>query len=70
VASFGPSDDPSPTLDVQAPWDGYDAQPAAEVVKRVREGDEATKAVVLLYERQHKARSTIIRAAGGQPARA
>jgi len=70
VASFGPADDPSPRLQVQAPWDGYDTQPAAEIVKRLRAADEATKAVVLLYERGHKRRSSVIRAAGGQPATA
>ena len=70
VASFGPADDPAPAIDVQAPWSGYDDQPAAEIVKRVRAADEATKAVVLLYERGHKSRSSVIRAAGGQPATA
>jgi hypothetical protein len=70
VASFGPADDPSPTFQVQAPWDGYDAHPAAEIVKRVRAADEATKAVVLLYERGNKARASVIRAAGGQRATA
>jgi hypothetical protein len=34
------------------------------VVQRVRGSDEATKAVVLLYEQQHKARATVLRAAG------
>ncbi|MEO8689639.1 MAG: hypothetical protein ABI611_15675, partial [Solirubrobacteraceae bacterium] len=66
VASFGPAGDPSPTLQVQAPWDGYDALPAAEIVKRVRAADEATRAVVLLYERGHKDRASVVRAAGGQ----
>ena len=70
VASFGPADDAVPTLHVQAPWDGYDAHPAAEVIKRVRAADEATKAVVLLYEQGHKARASVIRAAGGQRATA
>jgi hypothetical protein len=70
VASFGPARDPSSTLEVQPPWSGYDDQPAAEIVKRVRAGDEATRAVVLLYERGHKARASVIRAAGGQHARA
>jgi hypothetical protein len=70
VASFGPADDPSPTLEVQAPWDGYDDQPAAEIVKRLRSGDEATRAVALLYERGHKRRSSVIRAAGGERATA
>jgi hypothetical protein len=65
VASFGPADDPSPTLEVQAPWSGYDSQPAAEVIKRIRAGDEATKAVALLYERGHKGRRSVIQAAGG-----
>src|SRR3954447_15163524 len=70
VASFGPADDPAATIDVQAPWSGYDDQPAAEIVKRVRAADEARKAVVLLYERGRKSRSSVIRAAGGQPATA
>jgi hypothetical protein len=68
VASFGPADDPKPALEVQAPWPGYDEQPAAEVVKRVRQGDEATRAVVLLYERGHKARKSVIAAAETAPA--
>ena len=67
VASFGPAD-PSPALNVQAPWDGYDGHPAAEIIKRVRAADEATRAVVLLYERGHKGRASVIRAAGGERA--
>jgi hypothetical protein len=65
VASFGPADDPAPTVQVQPPWPNYDAHPAAEVVRRVRAGDEATRAVVLLYERAHKARKSVIVAAQG-----
>jgi len=68
VASFGPADDPKPTLEVQAPWPGYDDQTAAEVVKRVRQGDDATRAVVLLYERGHKRRKSVIAAAEAAPA--
>jgi hypothetical protein len=67
VASFGPSDDPSSTLDVQAPWPRYDEHTATEVVKRVRAGDEATRAVVLLYERSHKQRKSVIAAAEATP---
>src|SRR4051794_2892794 len=70
VASFGPADDAGPAIEVQAPWSGYDDQPAAEIVKRARAADEATRAVVLLYERGHKSRASVIRAAGGQPATA
>jgi hypothetical protein len=36
----------------------------------VRGADEATKAVVILYERGHKSRASVIKAAGGQPATA
>ena len=68
VASFVPAADPSPAFNVQAPWDGYDAHPAAEIIKRVRAADEATRAVVLLYERGHKGRVSVIRAAGGERA--
>ena len=63
VASFGPADTPGATLEVEAPWPGYDAHSAAEVIKRVRQGDEATRAVVLLYERSHKARKSVMAAA-------
>ena len=67
VASFGPSDDPGSTIEVHAPWPRYDEHSAAEVIKRVRSGDEATRAVVLLYERTHKARKSVITAAETSP---
>jgi hypothetical protein len=67
VASFGPSGDPKSTLEVRAPWPRYDEHPASEVVKRVRAGDEATRAVVLLYERSHKQRKSVIAAAETTP---
>jgi hypothetical protein len=67
VASFGPSEDPGSTIEVQAPWPGYDGHSAAEVIKRVRSGDEATRAVVLLYERTHRARKSVIAAAEESP---
>ena len=37
------------------------------MIKRVRSGDEATRAVVLLYERTHKARKSVIAAAETSP---
>ena len=67
VASFGPADEPGARLQIDAPWEGYDGQPAAEVIKRVRMGDDATRAVVLLYERSHKARKSVIAAAEASP---
>jgi hypothetical protein len=67
VASFGPADGPGAALEVDPPWPNYDQHSAAEVVKRVRAGDEATRAVVLLYERSHKARKSVIAAAEAAP---
>jgi hypothetical protein len=67
VESFGPADDDLGTsagFTVDEPWDGYDGMPATAVVQRVRGSDEATKAVVRLYEQQHKARTTVLRATG------
>jgi hypothetical protein len=37
---------------------------APEIVDRVRAADEAVRAVVLLYERSHRKRKTVLRAAG------
>ncbi|HYF26085.1 MAG TPA: hypothetical protein VD931_10135 [Baekduia sp.] len=65
VASFGPERDAHATITVQAPWDGYDDQAAQEIVDRVRDADDTTKAAVLLYEGQGKNRKTVIAAAGG-----
>jgi hypothetical protein len=64
VESFGPADDAGATITVDEPWDGYAALPAAAIVARLRAADPATKAVVALYERGHKKRATVLRAAG------
>jgi hypothetical protein len=64
VESFGPASDVGSTITVDEPWDGYDGMPAAAVIQRVRGADTATKAVVRLYEQQHKARATVLRATG------
>jgi hypothetical protein len=64
VESFGPADDVGATITVDEPWDGYAQQPATAIVARLRGADPATKAVVALYERGHKRRATVLRAAG------
>jgi hypothetical protein len=64
VESFGPADDVGATLTVEEPWNGYAQQPAAAIVARLRGADPAVKAVVALYERGHKNRATVLRAAG------
>jgi hypothetical protein len=64
VESFGPADDVGSALTVDEPWSGYDGQPASAIASRVRGADSATKAVVRLYEQQHKKRATVLRATG------
>jgi hypothetical protein len=58
----GPSDDPGAEIHVGAPWAGYDRMRAADIVDRLRIADEATRAVVRLYEQQGKARSSVLAA--------
>jgi hypothetical protein len=47
---------------VDAPWEGYDRMRAADIVARLRAADDATRAVVRLYEQQGKARSSVLAA--------
>ena len=60
----GPAGDVGATVHVDAPWDGYDRMRATEIVARLRSADAATRAVVRLYERQGKARSSVLAASG------
>jgi hypothetical protein len=60
----GPADDPGASVHVDAPWDDYDRLRAADIVARLRSADEATRAVVRLYEQQGKARSSVLAATG------
>jgi hypothetical protein len=46
---------------VDAPWEGYDAMTAREVLDRLVGADEATLAVVRLYESASRNRATILR---------
>jgi hypothetical protein len=64
VESIGPAADVGSAITVDEPWDGYDRMAATAVIERVRGSDPATKAVVRLYEQQHKARATVLRATG------
>lgn len=57
--------DPGATLRVDAPWDGYDKLRAPEIVARLRESDDATKAVVRLYEQANKKRKSVLAATEG-----
>jgi hypothetical protein len=47
---------------VDAPWKGYDAMSAREVLDRLVGADEATLAVVRLYESSNRNRATVLRA--------
>jgi len=58
----GPADDVGAEIHVDSPWDGYDRMRAADIVDRLRVADDATRAVVRLYEEQGKARSSVLAA--------
>jgi hypothetical protein len=47
----------------QEPWSGYDEQTADEVTSALRGVDAETARKVIAYERDHKARATVIDAA-------
>jgi hypothetical protein len=64
IYEAGPAEDVGATVHVEAPWDGYDRMRATEIVARLRSADAATRAVVRLYERQGKARSSVLAASG------
>lgn len=52
-----------PELHVDPPWQGYEQMTAADIVDRLVLADAAERAVVLLYEQQHKQRKSILAAA-------
>jgi hypothetical protein len=58
-------DSPGAQVRVDEPWPGYAAMNAPEIIDRVRAADdEAVRAIVALYERSHRKRKTVLRAAG------
>ncbi|MFA9270681.1 MAG: hypothetical protein ACEQSX_07980 [Baekduiaceae bacterium] len=54
---------PGAQLRVDAPWDGYEHMKAADIVDRLVVADAAQKAVVRLYEQQHRGRKSVLAAA-------
>jgi hypothetical protein len=58
----GPAADVGAEVRVDAPWEGYDRMRAADIVARLKSADDATRAVVRLYEQQGKARSSVLAA--------
>jgi len=57
-------DSPGAQIRVDEPWPGYRGQPAAEIVARLNGADEATRAVVRLFESRHRKRKTVLAATG------
>jgi hypothetical protein len=53
---------PGAEVRVGEPWAGYRAMTAPDVVDRLRVADEATRAVVRLYESTHRRRKTVLAA--------
>lgn len=49
-------------LRVDEPWDGYEKMTAQQIVARLKEADDAQRAIVRLYESNGRARKGILRA--------
>ncbi|MGK2939702.1 MAG: hypothetical protein ACSLFR_18180, partial [Solirubrobacteraceae bacterium] len=54
---------PGAQLRVAAPWDGYEQMKVADIVDRLVVADAAQKALVRLYEQQHRGRKSVLAAA-------
>jgi ferritin-like metal-binding protein YciE len=61
VATVGTAE-PGAQIRIDAPWEGYDAMTAAQVVARLRDADASTAAVVRLYEQANKGRKSVLAA--------
>jgi hypothetical protein len=62
-ADPGAKDGAGAQLHVEEPWSGYRKLRAPEVIDRIAAEPEAALTVVLLYERAHRARRTVLEAA-------
>jgi len=70
VADPGAEDGAGAQVRIEEPWPDYRRMAAGEIVDRISVEDEAALTVVLLYERAHRARKTVIAAAEQALARA
>jgi hypothetical protein len=52
-------------IQVAAPWEGYDELSAADVVERLADADDTTRAAVRLYESTHEGREAILHVTEG-----
>jgi hypothetical protein len=52
-------------LSGEEPWPGYDEQSAEDIATALANAEAVTVRRVLRYEREHKSRAGVIRAAGG-----
>ena len=63
VAEVGDPAEVGATVHVEGePFPGYDALRAPEIIARLQDSDESTRAIVRLYEQSHKQRRTILEA--------
>ena len=53
---------PHATIRIDAPWEGYDAMKAGDIVARLRGEDPTVKAIVRLYEQNGRKRKSILAA--------
>jgi outer membrane biosynthesis protein TonB len=68
-ADAGAEDAAGAAVRVDPPWAGYGKLKAADVIDRLAAEDTAALSVVLLYERSHRARRSVIEATERELAR-
>ena len=56
------ADSPGPEIRIDEPWPGYRKLRAPDIVDRLAAADDATKAMVRLFERGHRKRRTVLAA--------
>ena len=55
-------DSPGPEIRIDEPWPGYSKLRAPDIVDRLQAADEATRAMVRLFESGHRRRRTVLAA--------
>jgi hypothetical protein len=63
-AEAGAEDGAGAEISVAEPWPGYSKLAASDVIDRLTVASDAERAVVALYEREHKKRKTVLAATG------
>jgi hypothetical protein len=62
-AEPGAEDGAGPEIEIEEPWEGYSGMKADEVIARIEDATAAELAILELYERAHRDRTSVLTAA-------